>query len=67
MFEIVPPLVFQRVKALVFNLPPGATGTHHRLSVFLGDHEIGYPIEFGNSIVFINLPIFKKVNQQILI
>ena len=59
-------LVFQGVEGFVFDLPPGTAGSHDLPGVFRGDGQIGDPTEPGHPIIFVDLPVFKEVDQEIL-
>ena len=55
------PLVFQGIKRLILDLPPGASAAHKMKDIFFGDGQIGDPGEMlhlpGLAVLF---PVFDK-------
>ncbi len=51
----------------LLDFPPGTAGSHKLEHVFFGDRNISDPTEFGDFLVFVDLPVFKHVDQQVRI
>jgi hypothetical protein len=62
--EIVP-LVLEGVESFILDFPSGTAGPHKLEHVFFGDRYINNPTEFRDLFIFVYLPVFEHVDQQV--